>query len=97
MAENCRAAYARIGETCHREPVPVGAKGPAYDAWREELADAQEEFNDLEFEMFETGPRTKTGAAAMIRYHLEINSDLLDAEEPLLRSLLSYLDAAVQS
>jgi hypothetical protein len=106
MVDNCRAAWARLGQVCKREPVDANGrpeKGAREDEWRQEQADAGEEHSDLEAAMFATAPHTKEGAAALVRYHLEINHDFLSsaaedgwAEEELFTSLLSYLDA-VQS
>ena len=103
MVENCRTAYARLGQVCKREPVDANGRperGAREDEWRQEQAEAGDEYHELESALFATVPRTQAGAAALVRYHLEINRDFLSsaandgwAEEELLTSLLSYLDA----
>lgn len=96
MVENCRAAYAGLGQVCKREPVDAAgrlAKGPVHDQWKDEQAEVADEYEELEAAMLATAPRTKAGAAAMVRYHLDVYDDLIAEEGQLLTSLLSYLDA----
>lgn len=105
MVENARAAWARLGQVCRREPTDANGRSlatgaPAYNAWLDDQGVAGDEFDDLEAALFATVPRTRAGTAAMVRYHLEINRDFLSsaakdgwAEEEFLTSLLGYLDA----
>ena len=54
-------------------------RGAREDEWRQEQAEAGDEYHELESALFATVPRTQAGAAALVRYHLEINRDFLSS------------------
>jgi hypothetical protein len=94
------AKYKAAWESFRTNDEPVDANGrihvetPEYRAWR----NAEDRLNDLlcdaEDNLISTQPRTRAGAAAMVRAYLDVSRGLDMSFIALLKSLLAYLESA---